>query len=248
MKNQFRDLTLVDLKGPRTLVIACDSSAGIGNKPLDTVQIDPAVTAAYSLRVPLMELLCFGATPTMVVDTIGNEMDLTGERIIAGLRGELDKAGLADVPLNGSTEDNMPTQTTSIGVTVIGTIDQKAIQAQPAAGALAVYQMGTPYVGEEVKAHLATIFSYGKVRAIWAHSAVVDMLPVGSKGIAYELSQMAAVLHMGRITTDLDLNGPELTRSAGPATVILVAIKISERAAFEKQFPELVEIAQLHQS
>ena len=61
MNPQFRDLSLVPIDPTRVLVIACDSSAGIGEKPLDAVQIDPAITAAYSLRVPLLEQLCFGA-------------------------------------------------------------------------------------------------------------------------------------------------------------------------------------------
>ncbi|WP_243686039.1 AIR synthase related protein [Lentilactobacillus rapi] len=116
---QFRDLSLVKLDAHNTLVIACDCSAGIGEKRFDEVLIDPAITAAYSVRVPLMELMCFGADPVTVVDTIGNELQPTGERIIWGIQQELKRAGLAGIPLNGSTEDNMQTQTTSIGVTVV---------------------------------------------------------------------------------------------------------------------------------
>lgn len=247
MNPRFRDLSLVATSPTTALVIACDSSAGIGEKPLDVVQIDPAITAAYSLRVPLLELLCFGAEPIAVVDTIGNEMAPTGRRVIHGLKSELTKAGFTDLPLNGSTEDNMPTQTTSIGVTVIGQIDQKDIPATSINGSLIVYQLGTPYVGEAVKAHLATIFSYDLVRTIRTNSAVVDMLPVGSKGIADELAQMA-VTHAAKISAMVNLQDAEFTQSAGPATVLLVAVMADKRESFERQFPELTEIAQLHQN
>ncbi|WP_338539449.1 hypothetical protein [Levilactobacillus brevis] len=158
MNPRFRDLSVVPTSPTTALVIACDSSAGIGEKPLDAVQIDSAITAAYSLRVPLLELLCFGARPIAVVDTVGNEMVPTGRRVIQGLKRELTKAGFYDIPLNGSTEDNMPTRTTAIGVTVIGQINRKDIPTTSIDDSLIVYQLGTPYVGEAVKAHLATIF------------------------------------------------------------------------------------------
>lgn len=84
MKNtQFRDLSLLPISATETLVIACDSSAGIGEKKADVVAVDPAITAAYSLRVPLLELTCFGAQPIAVVDTIGNEMVPTGKKSLA---------------------------------------------------------------------------------------------------------------------------------------------------------------------
>lgn len=226
MKNQFRDLTVISLNTETSLVIACDSSAGIGEQPLDAVQIDPAVSAAYSLRVPLMELLCVGADPLTVVDTIGNELVPTGERIIHGLKSELNKAGLNGVSLNGSTEDNMLTKTTSVGVTVIGQISGNKIPTMVAMmDQLVVYQLGTPYVGEEVKPHLATIFSYDQVQQIRHNPAVVDMLPVGSKGIAYELEQLAATHSLAKTRTDIDLQSPVLTKSAGPATVVLIGVK-----------------------
>ncbi|MDN5951463.1 MAG: hypothetical protein L0H66_04375, partial [Loigolactobacillus coryniformis] len=101
--SQFRDLTLLPLSTTEQLVIACDSSAGIGAKQADMVSVPTEVMSAYCLRVPLLELLCFGAQPLMVIDTVGNEMQPTGKLVIAGLRQELAKADLAELPLNGST-------------------------------------------------------------------------------------------------------------------------------------------------
>jgi hypothetical protein len=242
--NRFRDLSLVQLAGGQTLVIACDCSAGIGEKKLDTVLIDPAITAAYSLRVPLMELICFGAEPIAVNDTIGNEMAPTGRRVIFGIQQELQKAGLADIPLNGSTEDNMATQTTSIGVTVIGVANSDNVIEKQVTDELLVYQLGVPYVGEEVKRHLDTIFSYDVVRRIRKQSTVVDMLPVGSRGVRYELVQMAET-HHAKIEPIADLGAEEKNQSAGPATVILVAIAAKNQATFEEMAPQLALIAKL---
>ncbi|EHO49979.1 hypothetical protein [Lentilactobacillus kisonensis] len=244
---RFRDLSIVELDAHNTLVIACDCSAGIGEKELDTVLIDPAITAAYSARVPLLELLCFGADSLTVVDTIGNEMTPTADRVILGIQRELEKAGVADIPLNGSTEDNMPTKTTSIGVTVIGKAHQNNAATTKATGVLLVYQLGKPYVGEEVKKHLATIFSYDLVRKIRRNKAVVDMLPVGSRGVRYEMVQMAET-HRAKIEEVADLGTADKNQSAGPATVILVAIIESKQKQFEQAFPKMTLLAKLRVS
>lgn len=247
MKNtQFRDLTLAPITSEETLVIACDSSAGIGEKKADVVAVDPAITAAYSLRVPLLELMCYGAQPITVIDTIGNELVPTGEKMIAGVRAEMARAKLADVPLNGSTEDNMATITTSIGITVIGRI-QNNMMPTTAAAELTVFQLGVPYVGNEVVAHLDSIFSYETVRQIRQQSAVVDMLPVGSKGVTYELGQMAQT-HGLAIHYLVDSEASALHTSAGPATVVLVAVTKTQAAEVTQKFPELVAIADLKEA
>ena len=42
------------------------------------LKLIPHITAAFCLRVPLMELLCYGAEPIAVIDLIGNEYAPTG--------------------------------------------------------------------------------------------------------------------------------------------------------------------------
>ncbi|MFC6169964.1 hypothetical protein [Loigolactobacillus jiayinensis] len=240
MSSQFRDLTLLPLSATEQLVIACDSSAGIGAKQADMVSVPTEVMSAYCLRVPLLELLCFGAQPLLVVDTVGNEMQPTGERVIAGLRQELAKAALADLPLNGSTEDNMTTVTTSVGVTVIG---KRGIKPRTQYSELMVYRLGTPYVGQQVVAHLDTIFAYNEVRQLVQQVGVVDLLPVGSKGIRYELEQMATTQ---RLTPQLLVaDQPILEQSAGPATVLLIAVQPEAQAQLKHDFPKIQLLAKL---
>jgi len=238
--SQFRDLTLLPLSTTEQLVIACDSSAGIGAKQADMVSVPTEVMSAYCLRVPLLELLCFGAQPLMVIDTVGNEMQPTGEKVITGLRQELAKADLATLPLNGSTEDNMTTITTSVGVTVIG---KSALKQRKQYSSLLVYQLGTPYVGEQVVAHLDTIFAYQEVRRLQQIVGVVDLLPVGSKGIRDEMGQLATTQKLTPkwVVTD----DAEFSQSAGPATVLLIAIVPAAQAELQRAFPTVRLIAEL---
>ncbi|WP_125582276.1 hypothetical protein [Levilactobacillus cerevisiae] len=244
MKTQYRDLTVVPLNADEDLVIACDSSAGIGAKSADAVSVAPEIMAAYAVRVPLLELLCVGVNLLAAVDTIGNEMEPTGRQLIWGVRQELAQAGYPDLPLNGSTEDNMPTTTTSLGITLIGRLAKTAWRPQTAEP-LQVYQLGDPYVGDDVVAHLADIFSYDVIKKLRRFKGVQDLLPVGSKGMRYELGQMAQTQAHPTIHWQVPEDAVQLDQSAGPATVALVGVKRSRAAAIEAAFPELKRLAEL---
>jgi len=68
MTRRFRDLLVFEATG--SLVIACDSIGGIGPKPADTIAADARTTAHFGVRVPLLEVLCAGARPIALVDTL----------------------------------------------------------------------------------------------------------------------------------------------------------------------------------
>lgn len=243
---RFRDLTILPISADKQLVIACDSSAGIGEKPADVIATSTQIVAQMAIRVPLLELLCYGATPLSVVDTIGNEMVDTGQKAIQGIKTELVKAGLADVSINGSTEDNMVTQTTSIGVTVIG--EKKLEQDFPTEiSSVEVYQFGDPYVGDQVLTHIETLVSYKRISQVRQHSAVVDLLPVGSKGIRYEVSELARTNQLD-ISDETRLSGEIFGLSAGPATVVLALVQSTERASFEAMFSEAKHVVHLEKA
>lgn len=239
LSKNYRDLSILPISHEKWLVIACDSSAGIGEKESDEVRIDPAVTAAFCLRVPLMELLCFGATPIAVIDLIGNEREPTGARMLEGIKAELARAELSSISLNGSTEENIHTKTTSVGITVIGeTLARKEPFIMQEACAL--LQLGRPYVGDMVVKNQDRIFSYPLVKKIKEEPGVLDMLPVGSKGIRYEATLMAE-------NSDFQiefLKEDELDCSAGPATVLLAAVKKEAEAALLARYAELRKIGE----
>jgi len=239
LTKEYRDLSILPVSKEKWLVIACDSSAGIGKKEHDAVEIDPAITAAFCLRVPLMELLCYGAEPIAVIDLIGNEYAPTGERMLRGIKDELAKAGLSAIPLNGSTEENMPTQTTSVGITVVAetTAGKENFQMQETCSLI---QLGQPYVGEQVVKNRQKIFSYPLVKALRAESGVIDMLPVGSKGIRYEADLMTKDSEFQVHFSEVE----NLDCSAGPATVILLAVKSEQEADILARYTELKKIGE----
>ncbi|MBO0452155.1 hypothetical protein IGK47_002055 [Enterococcus sp. AZ007] len=239
MTKEYRDLSILPFSNESSLVIACDSSAGIGKKEQDVVTIDPAITAAFCLRVPLMELFCYGAVPIAVVDLIGNEYNPTGKQMLDGIKAELAKAGLSHLPLNGSTEENMLTKTTSLGITVIAQASAKkeSFKMQEDCSLL---QLGHPYVGEMVVKNQKNIFSYSLVKDIKKESGVLDMLPVGSKGIRYEAQLMAKNSEYHVIFSEED----GIDCSAGPATVILLAVKKKAEADILARYAEIKKIGE----
>lgn len=223
---QVRDLSVVELFPGLLLVVACDSDGGIGPKPADTVKVDGYVLGRFGARVPLMELIASGARPFLLVDNLSVEMEPTGREIIAGIRDELASAGLAgEVALNGSTEENVPVRATGIGVTVLGLCAAERFRpggARP--GDLAVC-IGVPKSApqDEVRLDDPAIMDLAAAVALGRLADVHDMLPVGSRGIAYEAGQMAALAGL-RFEPAPDA-GVDLAKSGGPATCCLVAVE-----------------------
>ena len=122
---KVRDVTLIPLVGDVKLVIACDSNASIGEKKNDYYKNAYEEVAVSAMKVPLMEVLATGAVPVVVVDNLCMEMEGAGKRIISIMRRELEEAGLSNVQLTGSTEDNMPTTQSGFGVTAIGLLEMR---------------------------------------------------------------------------------------------------------------------------
>lgn len=241
INNQYRDLTLLEITSDIMLAIACDSSASIGRKEHDEVQINPEVVAACCLRVPLFELLCVGAEPISIIDVIGNEYEPTGRRMIEGIKSEMKKAGLSQLPLNGSTEENMTTTMSSLGITVTGQFEDKFIK--PTIKSMDyLFQLGSPYVGNEVIENLSTLCDYQDLYELRQESSVVDLLPVGSKGIEYEGRLMAE--ENGLVIDFYEPENLELKKSAGPSTVVLVAVLSEFKEEFIKKHPQLIELGQ----
>lgn len=242
--NRYRDLTLLSLDSGNQLAIACDSSAGIGLKRHDQVEVSPDIMAACCLRVPLFELICIGATPKAIIDVIGNEYEPTGKSMLKGIEKELLKAGLTDIVLNGSTEENMITTMSTVGITVIGELTDSHQLPRVKSGDY-LFRLGTPYVGEAVVKNLDTLCSYDELYALKEDSAVRDMLPVGSKGISYEGQLMAKDYGL-----EVRFNQCEpglLQQSAGPSTVVLIAVEGPQKKTFMKRYPQLVEVGQFNQ-
>ena len=234
--NVYRDLTLVPLANGEVLVIACDSLGGIGPKVSDVVKTTAEVVGRYTVRVPLMEVIAAGASPFVVVNTLSVEMEPSGKGILSGMQQEIMEASLnQDVLVTGSTEENIPTCQTALGVTVIGKAVKSMLRLGKAQGQDLVVCIGRPKVGDEVLDGTPAA-DIPLVRRLLELSWVREVLPVGSKGVLYEAKLLAA----GAGTTLIlePDSALDLKKSAGPATCVLVAMDY-------ERFDELAEITDL---
>ncbi|TDX52999.1 AIR synthase related protein [Orenia marismortui] len=222
--NNFRDISILKLDDEKILVVACDSAGGIGSKIEDKIKISNQIAGKFTARVALMELLASGAKPISIIDTLSVELEPTGKEIIAGIKEELFIVGIENL-LTGSTEENITTVQTGIGVTAIGiaTLDQLRL-AISQKGDLIV-ALGLPKVGYQVVEDRNQIADLELILKTLELDYIHEILPVGSKGISYEANVLAKSnqLNLELLNSELDL-----AKSAGPATVVLVSIAESD--------------------
>ena len=214
--SRIRDLLVLG-----DLVIATDSIGGIGPKPADTVPADPARVAHFALRVPLLEVLCCGARPVVVIDDLCVELEPTGRLMIEEVRRLAAEAGIGAEAITGSTEDNVVTQATGIGVTVLGEIPATGLISGGSRAGDLVLCAGRPLSAphDEVWIGHPAQVSVAAVTRVIASGLVHDALPVGSKGIAWEVAQLAGSAGLDVVWQDAgDL---PLTATGGPASCVL---------------------------
>ncbi len=217
-----RDLSIIDIGEDRSLVIACDVSGGIGSKSKDSLQVEGEVVGYVTSRVALMEILAVGAKPISIIDTLSVEYDPAGREIIRGIEKTINEIGIDSSILNGSTEDNIETYETGVGITVIGIIGNDNLKINSSYKGDVLVAIGIPLVGEEVLKNKNMIAELVDLENLRKKSYVKEILPVGSKGIKYEAELMAKMSEINIVyDKGLDLN---LEKSAGPATVVLASL------------------------
>jgi len=214
---RIRDLLILD----GTLVIAADSIGGIGPKPADTVYSDARTVAHFALRVPLLEVICAGARPIAVIDNLCVELEPTGIPMIEEIRRLAAEAGVQPNAVTGSTEENVTTRATGIGVTVIGRVGPDDLLSGGSHGGDVVICAGLPLSAprDEVWIGHPDQITVAVTSAVIAFGLVHDSLPVGSRGVAWEVAQLAAsagLEHEWLAATEVSL-----TASGGPASCVL---------------------------
>ncbi|MBC1485178.1 alpha-L-fucosidase [Listeria seeligeri] len=232
---QVRDLSIIDVPSGCVLT-SCDISAGFGEKIHDSLAVAPEVTGQLTLRVALLEMIATGAEVVAVSDVVGAEMEPTGRRVIAGIKNELKKANLEHIELNGSTEENIEVTATSVGVLVTGFATRAALKITNVHQAAVLFAFGKPFVGEEVLQNMDQMPDYELVKRLIANSAVLEVVPVGSKGMSYEAHLLAETNDCVFIS-DETLTVAKMKKTAGPASVILAAVKANVSAKFWEKFP-----------
>ncbi|WP_425803910.1 alpha-ribazole kinase [Desulfitobacterium sp. Sab5] len=231
-----RDVEVSFLNKGECLVVACDSCGAIGSKALDIVHVPEQVTGRFTARVTLLELLAAGAEPKLLTVAISNEADPTGDGILEGVRDELKSLNLAHLPMAISTEKNMITQQTGLGISVIGVADVAALHLATTQVGDFIYGLGLPKVGPEVSDPEDPEIIRGEhIRRLLEQPSVHDIVPLGSQGIRGEAIALANTLKGNLI---LDATCPvELSKSAGPATALIFS---TEQKIQEDNFKKIL--------
>lgn len=222
---RVRDLSVLSIAPGVLLVVACDSNGGIGPKAHDTVCTSGYELGRLAARVPLEEIIACGATPILLIDTLNVERELTGAAIIAGARDEMRDAGMDPLhSLNGSTEENVATVATGVGIVVLGLATDERFRPGRVRAGEVVLCVGVPKSAPRysVVSDDPAILRPSAVRQLAGLDVVGDILPVGSRGVAAEAHDLAAFAGM----TFVPSASPaiDLTASGGPGTCCLVAV------------------------
>lgn len=219
---RVRDLTVVDQAGLPSWIIACDSVGSIGPKPADAYPADARTVAHFAARVPLVEALATGASPQIIVDTLSVELDPTGREMIAEICALAAELGLGPERVTGSTEDNVPSAATGIGVTVLATAAE--LRPGTASAGERVLCLGRPTSAPHDRVEIGDrrMISLEALAAVLRVDGVSDVLPVGSKGVGHEAAELAATNGLTLLPSAHDV---DLAHSGGPASCVLVAVR-----------------------
>ncbi|MCA1062884.1 ATP-binding protein (plasmid) [Cytobacillus spongiae] len=214
---QHRDVIPLSISDEEELILASDCSGGIGMKEADGVTADPETVGYYCFRVAVMECLSVGAQ-LQAVQLLNFTSEDAWEEYTRGVKKGLMELGLDGIPITGSSESNMILHQSAIGITCIGK-RKKLRHSFPTAADLAYALIGTPLVGDEVIMQHTSVAPLSLFMRCVHHSSVIDILPVGSKGVFRELSLLIEKpVRREDITSSLNLD-----KSGGPATSFIIS-------------------------
>lgn len=214
-----RDVEVVFINQDLCLVAACDSCGAIGLKDLDMVKVPWSITGRFTARVALLEVLSSGAVPQMMTVAISNEQHPAGDEILRGVKEELESAGLT-LSMAISTEKNVRTLQTGLGISVIGVAEKNQLRIGISQPGDDVFCLGFPKVGPEViNPKDSEIVQVKHLQVLLNFAGIHDILPIGSKGIRSEALQLAFAANCKLIIEPSCVI--DLDKSAGPSTCLI---------------------------
>jgi len=219
------DVSILKIPTGHAVVAGSTSSGAVGPKEMDSVKVDGLVLGKFLARVALMDVIATGAFPLLLSVTLGVEKEPTGSDIIEGIKREARNIGLdPNQVLMENTEDNFQTVQTGAGLTVVGLANEDELRVGKTLPGDLVVAIGRPKVGDEViTAEVrGEIADLKNVTQLTGRKYVHDISPVGGFGIANEAKMMA--YGVGRQLKLFDVEGLDLNKTAGPATVVLATI------------------------
>lgn len=205
-------------------IVTTDNSGGIGEKQGDIVSVPDRLTAYFAARVALLEQWSANAEPvTILIHNFSGSS--SWKNYVQGVKDLFLEAGL-DVPtISGSTETNMELVQSAVAVTMIGKKKEVCVVDD-----LIWFTYGAPLVGEEVMARADEVASLCKIHEAIKDEIVHRIWPVGSRGIAKEVRAMSKNSE-ALVESELDTE-----KSAGPSTVVFLAIPVAKIAAAKALF------------
>lgn len=219
------DVTILRVPTGHAIVSGSTSSGAIGPKPQDKLKVDGRVLGKFLARVALMDVAATGAYPVLLSVTLGVEKEPTGNEILEGIRREARSIGLdPNQVLMENTEDNFETVQTGAGLTVVGFANEDELRLAKTLPGDLIVAVGKPKVGDEVIPAEARgeIADLKNIMQLSQRKYVHDIAAVGTFGIASEARMMA--FGVGRQLRLNEVEGLDLNKSAGPATVVLATV------------------------
>jgi len=219
------DVSIIKVPTGHAIVVGSTSSGAVGPKSMDKVKVTGAMLGKFLGRVALMDVIATGAFPLSLSVTLGVEKEPTGNSILEGIRREARSIGLdPNQVVMEKTEDNFETNQTGAGLTVVGFANEEELRLGKTCPGDLIVAIGKPKVGDEVISAEAKgeIADLKNVTQLSQKKYVHDISPVGDFGIANEARMMA--YSVGRQLKLAEVQGLDINKSAGPATVILVTL------------------------
>jgi hypothetical protein len=172
-----------------------------------------------------MEMLSIGVYPFFLSNTLSVEMNPTGMEILQGIKEALDVLDLGEkVEITGTTEENIHSTSTGVGITLMGRILKKDFKSPKTYDQDLAVVVGIPVVGEGVLVEDdSTMFNLKAMGNIMGKDYIHEIVPGGSRGIAYEISQLENRENL--IFKKTNSENIDLTTSAGPATSVLITLR-----------------------
>ncbi|CAH0242300.1 hypothetical protein SRABI96_02962 [Peribacillus sp. Bi96] len=221
------DSLILPFSEAESLIVSSDNSGGIGLKEKDLVQVPYEVVGYYSFRVAVMECMGVGGRPISVVlhNFCGDE---AWKALSRGISKGLNELGMV-LPITGSTESNMPLLQSALGLMVIGKRRNERVIKQYPFRKIAL--IGRPLVGNEVMEQQERVAPLSLFKSL-CEMEDVQVLPVGSKGIAYEWEQLdpSGEGVPVNISSKVDIK-----KSSGPSTCFLIAYPVHLEAEIRHQ-------------
>ncbi|WP_141433270.1 ATP-binding protein [Bacillus sp. 03113] len=219
----MRDVSIIPFSENESIIVAVDNSGAIGMKEYDELKAPYSIISYFAFRTSVMECIAAGGHPFSVI--IHNLCDDDAWlELVNGVQSGLEELGFGhDVHITGSTESNFSLKQSVLGMTVLGKAAAGKNQPKLYMGEQQLAVIGLPLVGKEVMEKQEEIAPLSLFYEISRIEGVI-IIPVGSKGILYELNQFFSE----EISDQLIQVDVDVLKSSGPSTCFIVSYPIQQ--------------------